>query len=153
MLISKIFLPVLRIEELKTFLFSKNNRKGYLKSFLKSTFNPDSTKGFLGFLYEFSKDTSFRNSHIKLPLKFTYLDMDDLEDTTEYLTLKNLADFNYDLFKDKYFYFFHSGLDKIDNSDKICLLFRGIDNGIFMMYYFERKDDTWQLVEEQDYST
>lgn len=146
-------LSVLENEEFKTFSFSKDNNKWYLKSLVKSPFNPDSAIGFIDFLYDFSKDTSFRNSHIKFPLKFTYLDMEDLKDTTEYLTIQDLSDFNFDIFRDKYFCFFHSGLDKIDNADRICLLFRGIDNGIFLLYYFERKDDVWQLVREEDYST
>jgi hypothetical protein len=147
-------LTVINEKEIRTFTFLKRNKKWGLTKLEILNFQPDSLNGFLNFLYGFSKDTFFRNSHIKFPLKFTYADAEkDYSDTTEFLRINNLSDFNFDFFKDKYFHFFHNNMDNVDRSKYVCLLVRGIDNGIFLWYYFEKKEDTWQLIEENDSST
>jgi hypothetical protein len=42
-------------------------------------------------------------------------------------------------------------VDKNNNSAKI--LFRGVDNGINVEYIFEKKNETWKLIEIIDSST
>ncbi len=75
----------------------------------------------------------------------------DYNDTTVFVARKEGV--TYDFFEDRYFYYFHKDMSPINRAKYMYVLVRGIENGIFILYYFEKAEDSWQLIKENDSST
>ncbi len=113
-----------------------------------ATSNKNDLEDFNHFFRLFNHDTVFQISRINFPLKVK-INNDDLElvdyviPKEKYTTI-NLnkkpeeRDFNQQLILKK---------------DKAVIQQRGIDNGIFIDYFFEKKDGKWQLITWVDVST
>jgi len=143
------YLSILKpIEHKKTTLtFKKIDGSWFLAEIKDIEFDFYNVENFEAFLYQFSTDSVFRNGHIKFPLKYGYLD-DDYEKSTNYYTEENVP--QYDFFNSSNLMFFHSR--EIGNEKQILIFLRGIDNGINSYYYFEKFNDTWRLIKDNDYS-
>jgi len=104
---------------------------------------------FILFLIKFSEDSVFQINHTAFPIPNYYADSDN-----EYETVYNsiqLKNWKYiDLIKhlDKLLVF-----DLKNNSDYRNIFFRGIENGIFVKYTFNKQDGEWKLIKLEDYST
>lgn len=147
---NKRFLEIVDIQKwTKTvYSFSKNGNIWQLTNKEETEFKTDSVIDFETFLYHFSTDTTFAKRHISFPLKYIGLN-DNYEDTTTYITADKEIEYNF--FRNNEFIFYFT--TDFNQSNKINLFYRGIDNGIHFNYYFEKRDDKWVLVEETDYST
>jgi hypothetical protein len=104
------------------------------------------------FIVKFSTDSMFQLSRIKFPLKISWHEID--QDTVMY---KNKSDFELIDFRAKKY---TGPLDQwqqeiiIDKNNKSATIeIRGIDNGIFIEYVFEKINGTWMFIEIDDSST
>ena len=96
----------------------------------------------------FNHDTVFQISRINFPLKVK-INNDDLE-LVDYVILKNeYTTINLDKKPKERSY----NQQIILKKDKAVIQQRGINNGIFIDYYFERIDGKWQLITWIDVST
>lgn len=114
----------------------------------------ESLKGdevFKDFFKEFSSNSNFQLSRIQFPLKHSYYDGDSLmedeiaSDDWEYI------DFNRDSSasarkEDAY------SIELKSSPSSVEYVRKGIDNGISMSYYFEKKKTQWFLVKIVDRS-
>ena len=130
--------------------FNKIDGHWFLVDITNFYFDFEDVANFETFIYRFSTDSIFRIEHIKFPLKYGYLD-DNKEGyprKTGYLTEENV--FPFDFFDKDEFVFFHS--NDINNEKRILIHLRGVENGISAFYYFEKFNDTWILIEYNNYS-
>lgn len=135
--------------EIRTeFLFKKDNLKWYLVAQDKKHFETKADITFENFLYQFSRDTIYRKSHINYPLKYSILD-DNFEPTNS--NILTGEEYEFDIFNyDKFLYF----KDKTNSeTKKINLWIRGLDNGIMVNLFFEKKAGKWYLTQHDDSST
>jgi len=130
--------------------FDKINGRWFMVEIKNLEFDFNHTANFEAFIYQFSTDSIFRNEHIKFPLKYSFIrdNENGYQEKTDYLTKENV--FQYNFFDKGDFVFFYDN----ENSDesRMLLHMRGYENGISNYYYFEKFDDTWQLIEFIDYS-
>jgi len=146
------YMSILKPTENKktTLIFRKIDGRWFLSEIKNFDFDFENTENLEAFLYQFSNDSIFRKEHIKFPLKYEHLDYDnDYEIITDYLTEENT--FEYNFFNNNNFVFFHS--TAICNEKHILIYLRGIDTGWNSRYYFEKFNNVWKLIEENDYST
>lgn len=131
--------------------FKKENRSWFLISTESKPVNKDSLNNFICFLYRFSKDSLYQKDHIKYPLKFTYLNLDnDYNDTTEYIKHDKVGNFDY--FENDVLLFFDEEDIESSKTNKASVILRGKNNGINSRTFFNFRKNSWQLVEEIDHS-
>ena len=120
------------------------------KDFQPSNIPADLDAKFETFIEYFSKDSLFQVSRIDFPLKVKVSDVDG-----ESETIINKSDFRKLSFGDESAR--TREFDKYEqtykvNGDKAVIETRGIDNGIFIDTYFEKKNGKWKLVTSVDSS-
>lgn len=102
----------------------------------------------------FSKDSGFQRSRTKFPLRIKQYDIDNEKDTIIYeeqLTFE-MKDFRKKESENKYDQWKQEII--LDNNEaKATIEIRGIENGIMVDYYFEKKEGKWMLVSVDDSST
>jgi hypothetical protein len=103
------------------------------------------------FIKYFSSDSLFQVSRIDFPLKGKELDEEDEKEIIINKSAFRKLDFNKD-FKNS------NGTDRYElkmkvNGNKATVETRGIDNGIYIDTYFEKKDGKWKLVSWVNSST
>lgn len=146
------YLTIIDIKKAKTtvLLFRKVDNNWILNKKSDMDFKPDSSVDFTSFLYNFSTDTTYLKEHIKFPLKYKFADPDkDFADSTLFINESNVTKYNF-FDKGKLLFYHDSDFDK---GNKILIKLNGIDNGLNSYYYFEKIDNQWFLIEENDYST
>ena len=110
------------------------------------------TEEFETFFDIFSTDSLFQKSKIRFPFPEIFYDIEDNQ------TIDSLKPSDWTFLDLKYdstaYYRQIDAYEQIFeiSSDKAKVGFRGIDNGIYFDYIFERLDSTWQLVKYVDYS-
>jgi hypothetical protein len=106
------------------------------------------------FLEQISEDSLLQKKRIAWPLKVVYLGLDNEPDSSFYLQER---DFSYMDFRIKNRNTTtDSWVQKIEiapNYSTAKVLFTGIDNGILVEYFFEKKPNGWVLVSLKDAST
>lgn len=106
-------------------------------------------KDFLNFLYKFSIDSVFQETHTIFPLIYkSYSDVDFSE--TEELIVKDSSGYVNTL---SYFTNLMCFDQKKSNSNLRIIFFKGRDNGIHVKYYFKKIKGTWYYYKNEDYST
>ena len=124
-----------------------NNNKKYQPSNIPA----DLDSKFEKFIEYFNKDSLFQVSRIDFPLKVRAFDEDK-----EIETVITKSDFRMLHFGDKSAktreYDKYEETIKV-NGNKAVIKTRGIDNGIFIDIYFEKKNGTWKLLTWVDSST
>ena len=105
---------------------------------------------FIDFLIKFSNDSVFQINHTLFPLTDSYADSEnDYETVKTNIELKDwkhieLVDFENRLLV----------LSDIDKNNKYRNIFyRGVENGIWVKFTFERINENWKLIKLEDYST
>ena len=105
---------------------------------------------FVDFLTQFSTDSVFQINHTIFPLPETYSDSDKDYETVETTIQQSdwkhieLVDFANKLMV----------LSNIDINNKYRNIFyRGVENGIWVKFTFERINGIWKLIKLEDYST
>lgn len=109
---------------------------------------------FTFFIEKFSTDSSFQISRTKFPLKITWYDIDNDNDSIFYMYKSNfeLIDFT----KKKSTTVNEQWEQKItiDTTNTSAIIeIKGIDNGILVKYFFEKINGAWLLVAIEDIST
>jgi len=107
---------------------------------------------FKQFLELFSADSEFQMNHVVFPLKYISVDIEENEE----IKLIKRQDWKMLHFKNDS-QTQNRDIDAYDqvieiNSDSAKVLIRGIDNGINIDFIFEKKDESWFLIEWGDYS-
>jgi len=106
------------------------------------------------FIELFSQDTAFQRKRTKFPLRIKQYDIENDKDTIIYNWhsgfevmdfRRKKSDSRYDQWEQQIV------VDK--NQTKATIEIRGIENGIMVDYYFEKKDGRWMLVSIDDSST
>ncbi len=129
--------------------FQKSNQDWKLIDAKIDSINDVPDYEFILFLTKFSEDSIFQIAHTVFPMPNYYADSDnDFETVNGSMQLKDWK--HIDLIKhlDKLLIF-----DLKNNSDYRNIFFRGIENGIFVKYTFNKQNGEWKLIKLEDYST
>ena len=132
------------------FEFEKVNKNWFLKKSKKTTLKNLPDFEFIDFLTKFSNDSLFQIKNISFPLSESFADSDnDYETATKKIKLddwkfwKLTDDINRVLI-----------LSNIQTDNKYRnIFFRGVENGIWVKYTFEKINGNWKLIRLEDYST
>lgn len=134
----------------ESFAFEKVNKNWHLKSSEKTTFVNLPNNEFFDFLTKFSNDSIFQINHITFPLTESFADSDkDYETVTR--TIKSTDWKFWKLTDDINRLMVLSNIQK-DNKYR-NIFFRGVENGIWVKYTFEKINNDWKLIRLEDYST
>jgi len=147
---TKMFIVDFKKEIAESFAFEKVNKNWYLKNSNKTTFANLPDLDFINFLTKFSKDSIFQIKSISFPIKESFADSDnDYETATKTIKQddwkfwKLTADINQLMIL---------SIIQTDNRYR-NIFFRGVENGIWVKYTFERINGNWKLIRLEDYST
>lgn len=113
-----------------------------------ATSNKNDLENFNHFFRLFNHDTVFQISRINFPLKVK-INNDDLELVDYVIPKEKYTTINLDKKPEERDF----NQELILKKDKAVIQQRGIDNGIFIDYFFEKKDGKWQLITWVDVST
>lgn len=130
--------------------FKKIDNKWFLTGFANSPIKDVPDLEFINFINEFSRDSVFQISHMSFPLLEAFADADNNYETTtraikreDWRFRKMTEDINKLLI-----------LSDIDLESRYRnIFFRGVENGIWMRYTFEKINGDWKLIKIEDYST
>ncbi len=146
--LEELFLTVLNTElkEKTTLRLSKIEGRWFLTDIQQPGFDFSSLASFESFLYRFAADHDFRLGHIDFPLKVSFLD-EAYEPQTKHIT--DEQQFDFDFFQHGEFFYLH---DSTVNNRQVLLHLRGLENGISVRYFFEKRAEIWHLVAVEDFS-
>jgi len=143
-------------QEKKDYYFERIKGKWYLNKVVTDKMEFDNTENFISFLKQFMSDSVFQMSRIKFPLEYKTLydsDEESFLDTT--LTL-NQSDWRFNNLYHGLKHltnFLYSRSSEIKETDEMLLYVSGVENGIFIQYFFKRLDSKWYLIKKNDEST
>lgn len=146
----EMFIVNTAIKSATKYSFIKNENKWFLSSsqdlIIKSV--PDFE--FIDFLTSFSNDSVFQINHIKFPLPESYADSEkDYETVKKDITQNEWGHIKIVDSNDKLLV-----LSNIDTKNKYRNVFyRGVENGIWVKFTFEKISGNWKLIKLEDYST
>lgn len=112
-------------------------------------------ENFFVFFKDFCSNAPYQKTRIIFPLKDVYLSEDlnnreeDLitEDEWSFLRIKQFKTNTVEQ------YFNNFNKKRLEDSDEMVFVVGGIENGIYMSYYFSRKEGKWYLVKMEDLTT
>jgi hypothetical protein len=130
--------------------FKKSEKKWFLVSSGNFAINNVPDFEFIDFLIMFSNDSIFQINHTLFPLPESYVDPEkDYEMVVTSISLNDWEHIEFVNFINRLVI-----LSYIDIKNKYRNIFlRGIENGIWVQYVFEKIDGNWILIELKDYST
>lgn len=134
----------------ESFAFEKVNNNWHLKKCKKTTFANLPDVDFIDFLIEFSNDSVFQINNISFPLIESFADPDNDYETATKAIKQDEWKF-WKLTNDTNRLLLLSSIQK-DNKYR-NIFFRGVNNGIWVKYTFERIKGSWKLTRLEDYST
>lgn len=105
---------------------------------------------FIDFLKKYSNDSVFQINHTVFPLSESYADSDkDYETANTTINLKDWKHVKLVGFADKLVV-----LSNIEiNNNYRNIFYRGVENGIWIKFTFEKINNDWKLIRLEDYST
>lgn len=99
------------------------------------------------FFNRFIIDSTFQISRINFPIKTIQLDTENLkEDTLEF----NQSNYHFNKIDKQSKYY---KIEKVIASDSAKVSLKGIDNGIYLEFFFSKKNGNWKLNTWNDSST
>jgi len=132
------------------FEFEKVNKNWFLKKSKKTTLKNLPDFEYIDFLTKFSNDSLFQIKNISFPLSESFADSDnDYETATK--TIK-LDDWKFWKLTDDINRVLILSNIQFDNKYR-NIFFRGVENGIWVKYTFEKINGNWKLIRLEDYST
>lgn len=142
--------------EKKDYYFQMTNGKWYLNKIVTDKMDSGNTENFVSFLKQFMSDSVFQMSRIKFPLEYKTLYDSDEESFLDTTLILNQSDWRFN-----YLYnglqqltnFSYSWSPEIKETDEMLLFVGGVENGIFIQYFFKRIDNKWCLIKKNDEST
>lgn len=146
----KMFILDFKKQTAESFTFKKANKKWHLKNAEEASFNRLPDVEFINFLTKFSTDSVFQNKSISFPIVEHYADAENNYENAqrtikqEYWKFWKLTDELHHLLI----------LTDIQEENKYRnIFFRGVENGIWVKYTFERINGNWILIKLEDHST
>lgn len=140
--------------EIKNYYFIKETDKWYLTKISVQALDNKNPESFIVFLQKFMSDSIFQKSRVKFPL--TYLTFDDSDDESKEITEKlNPDDWNFNTIYDglKFMTNFSSSWNtEIKESENMLIYIGGVENGIYIRYFFNKLDKKWYLTKMSDES-
>jgi hypothetical protein len=140
--------------EIKNYFFIKETDKWYLTKISVHALDNKNPESFIVFLQKFMSDSIFQKNRVKFPL--TYLTYDDSDDESKEITKRlNPDDWNFNTIYDrlKFMTNFSSSWDtNIKESDNMLIYIGGVENGIYIRYFFTKNDEKWYLTKMSDES-
>ena len=147
---TKMFIVNFKKNIAESFAFEKVNKNWYLKNLDKTTFANLPDIDFVNFLTKFSNDSIFQIKSISFPITESFADSDnDYETATKSITQE---DWKYWKLTDDINQLMILSNIQTDNKYR-NIFFRGVENGIWVKYTFERINGNWKLIRLEDYST
>jgi hypothetical protein len=147
---AKMFIVDFKNEIAESYAFEKVNKNWYLKNSKKATFADLPDLDFINFLTKFSKDSIFQIKSISFPITESFADSDnDYETATK--TIKQ-EDWKFWKLTDDINQLMILSNIQTDNKYR-NIFFRGVENGIWVKYTFEKINGNWKLIRIEDYST
>jgi hypothetical protein len=132
------------------FEFEKANKLWCLKKYKKTTLKNVPDFEFMDFLVKFSNDSLFQIKNISFPLSESFADSDnDYEIATK---TSKLDDWKFWKLTDDINRLLILSNIQTDNKYR-NIFFRGVENGIYIKYTFEKLNGNWKLIRLEDYST
>jgi hypothetical protein len=132
------------------FNFKKINNHWFLLSSESFSLENVPDYEFVDFLTKFSTDSIFQINHTRFPITELYADSDnDYETVTRTIALEDWKHLN--LIESLNQLMVLSNIE-IDNKYR-NIFFRGVENGIWVKYTFEKIIDNWKLIRLEDFST
>lgn len=132
------------------FAFKNSDGHWYLQGLetIHSESIPD--KAFILFLKSFSTNAVFQKKHIAFPLSTSFADSDnDYKTVSKTISSEDWAFWKLSDEINKLLI-----LSNIQSDNKFRNIFiRGVDNGIWLKYTFEKRNDDWTLIKIEDYTT
>jgi hypothetical protein len=132
------------------FVFSKVNAQWHLQRFETLALKESPDYEFLEFLIAFSSDPAFQARHIGFPLPELFSDPDNGYETASRTIRQEDWEFR-DLKNTIQPLLTASGMQT--GSRYRNLSFSGVENGIWVVYRFEKRNGSWLLIRTEDYST
>lgn len=139
-----------KMKAITNYNFKKIENKWFLLSSENLSIKSAPDFEFIDFLTTFSNDSCFQINHTIFPLPESYTDSEKDYETVETTIQQNdwkhieLIDFVNSLMV----------LSNIDRESKYRNIFyRGVENGIWVKFTFERINENWKLIKLEDYST
>ena len=146
----KMFIVDFKKEIAESFAFKKVNKSWCLKNSKKTTFANLPDLDFINFLTKFSKDSIFQIKSISFPITESFADTDN-DYETAIKTIKQ-EDWKFWKLTDDLNQFMI--LSNVQTANKYRnIFFRGVENGIWVKYTFEKINGNWKLIRLEDYST
>ncbi len=146
----KMFIVDLKKEFAESFEFENVNKNWYLKNSKKTTFANLPDLDFINFVTKFSKDSIFQINSISFPIAESFADSEnDYETATK--TIKQ-EDWKFWKLTDDINQLMILSNIQTDNKYR-NIFFRGVENGIWVKYTFEKINRNWKLIRIEDYST
>jgi len=143
-------------QEKKDYYFQVINGKWYLNKIVMDKMDFGNTESFIPFLKQFMSDSVFQMSRIKFPLEYkTFYDSDE-ENFLDTTLILNQSDWRFNsLFNGlkQLTNFSYSWSSEFKDTDDMLLFVSGVENGIFIQYFFKRIDEKWYLIKKNDEST
>lgn len=143
-------------QEEKDYYFQRTNGKWFLKKIAINDLNLNSPENFISFLKQFMSDSVFQMSRIKFPLEYKTLYDSDEESFLDTTFILNQTDWRYNnLYSglQQMTNFSYSWSPEIKESNEMLLFVSGVENGIFIQYFFKKTDGKWYLIKKNDEST
>ncbi len=130
--------------------FIKNDNKWFLSCTQNVIIRNVPDFEFIDFLTKFSNDSIFQINHISFPLPKSYLDSEnDYETVNEVVLQKDWKHIKAVELNDKLLV-----LSNIDLKNKYRNIFyRGVENGIWVKFSFEKINGNWKLIKLENSST
>ena len=143
-----LFLIDFKREIADKYNFEKIDRKWFLQSSESLSINKVLDFEFINFFTKFLADSTFQMNHIHFPLLATLVDYDN-DDYPLITKTIPLEDWKYWRVSINQLMV----LSNIDTKNKYRTIhFRGVENGIAVIYTFEKINESWKLIEFEDYS-
>lgn len=150
---SKIEFSMIELEEKRniSYKFQVNNKQWFLVSIRDQSIEDALEHEFINFLIKFSKDSVFQTNHINFPVSETYLDMeDDFDDIiTRNISMQDWQHLTI-LEEDHPLMILPSNTS---GTEYRYVKFEGLECGIWVLFTFLKKDNEWELISWEDYST
>jgi len=148
----KIELSFIKFEQniVEIFRFKQINDQWFLQESKIGSIGNQPDFEFIEFLTEFSNDSVFQINHIRFPITESYADSEnDYEIGENTIAIEDWEHLRLVDILDQLMIF--SNMEMDSNFRRISL--RGIENGIAVMYTFEKIEGEWKLTKLEDYST
>lgn len=130
--------------------FNKQNFNWQLTNIYSDSIQNVHDSEFINFLLTFSNDSNYQIKHTEFPLQNYFLDSEK-EYATVYEPIERESWKCFNLVKEIENLVILN-IEKVD-SDYRNILFRGVENGIYVKYTFRKTNGDWFLIKLEDYST